>query len=70
MNSATNAARYRVPLLAAALLLLLTTASSTTAASSTTKAWAYTEWSEPVNLGPVINTAFLEAGPVLSPDGL
>lgn len=31
---------------------------------------ALLEWSEPVHLGPTINTAGLEQGPELSPDGL
>ncbi len=30
----------------------------------------YSEWSAPVNLGPVVNTASLEAGPVTTKDGL
>src|SRR3989442_2128325 len=32
--------------------------------------FANSEWSEPVNLGPAINTAFNEQGPNLSNDGL
>jgi WD40 repeat protein len=32
--------------------------------------FANSEWSEPVNLGPTINTAFNEQGPNLSKDGL
>jgi hypothetical protein len=30
----------------------------------------YSEWSEPVNLGPTVNTASFENGPALSKDGL
>ena len=29
-----------------------------------------TNWSAPVNLGPTVNSPFIDAGPVLSPDGL
>src|SRR2546422_6970878 len=32
--------------------------------------FANSEWSEPANLGPAINTAFNEQGPNLSNDGL
>ena len=31
---------------------------------------AYGPWSEPVNLGPVINTSFIDADPAISKDGL
>jgi hypothetical protein len=58
-------ARRRTLLAAgAALAVLCVMASSTTAAPS------YTGWSEPVNLGPVVNTTFCENSPALSPDGL
>ncbi len=30
----------------------------------------FSEWSTPVNLGPVVNSAFLEQGPAISKDGL
>ena len=30
----------------------------------------WSEWSPPVNLGPGINTSFVEASPVISEDGL
>ena len=36
----------------------------------TTRATTQDEWSEPVNLGPVINTAVRDAGPEISSDGL
>ena len=30
----------------------------------------FSEWSPPVNLGPTVNTGFIDAGPALSKDGL
>jgi hypothetical protein len=66
---------YRTLLIvAAALAVLCVTASSTNAAPSDTV--AYTPWSAPVNLGPVVNSQVVpgstgrETGPALSEDGL
>src|SRR5262245_54451807 len=64
--------RSKRPLLlvaVAALAMLGGAASSTTAAPPPTTP-SYTDWSEPVNLGPGINTALSENSPALSPDGL
>jgi len=33
-------------------------------------AWRYSDWSPPVNLGSIINSAFSEGGPAISKDGL
>jgi hypothetical protein len=52
----------RVTLTAVALLALL--------ASSPTAAPKFSEWSAPMNLGPVVNSSSIDAGPVTSKDGL
>ena len=44
--------------------------SESTAASLSAAAPVYTDWSAPVNLGPVVNSTFAETNPALSPDGL
>src|SRR3954467_9964908 len=31
---------------------------------------AYSDWAAPVNLGPIVNSAFIDAGPAISRDGL
>jgi len=36
----------------------------------TTSATVNDPWAEPVNLGPLINSSFIDSGPSLSPDGL
>jgi hypothetical protein len=64
-----NLARASSTVACAALLVLGVVASSTTAAPSGS-APSYTGWSEPVNLGPVVNTAAREGGAALSRDGL
>src|SRR6476661_4010255 len=52
----------RVALTAVLLLALLT--------SSPTAAPNFSDWTSPVNLGPVVNSAFNDAGPALSKNGL
>jgi hypothetical protein len=39
-------------------------------ASSPTAAPEYSDWSVPVNLGPIVNSSFADAGPAISKDGL
>src|SRR6266480_7704871 len=39
-------------------------------ASGLLAAPSFSEWSPPVNLGPTVNTGFIDAGPALSKDGL
>ena len=39
-------------------------------ASSPTAAPKFSEWSAPENLGPIVNSSSLDAGPVTSKDGL
>ena len=64
-RAARRAARRRTVLAAGAALLCLLVAASAPAAGP-----GYGEWSAPVNLGPVVNSAAAEIGPALSPDGL
>jgi hypothetical protein len=54
-------------LLAAGVLLSVVFATSLPAAVSST---GYSDWSTPVNLGPVVNSALAEQGPALSGDSL
>src|SRR5437773_4240357 len=51
-------------------LLLALGASGLLAAPSFLAAQGFSEWSPPVNLGPTVNTGFIDAGPALSKDGL
>src|SRR5438034_6176124 len=39
-------------------------------ASGLLAAQGFSEWSPPVNLGPTVNSGFIDAGPALSKDGL
>jgi Tol biopolymer transport system component len=55
----------RLPSLVAAACVLGVAATSLSSAAP-----VYTDWSAPVNLGPVVNSALAETGPALSPDGL
>src|SRR5437773_12165093 len=50
--------------------LLLALGSVLLAAPSFLAAQGFSEWSPPVNLGPTVNTGFIDAGPALSKDGL
>ncbi len=56
--------RVVVPVLAGLALIVAMVATSAAAAP------IYTDWSAPVNLGPVVNSAASELGPALSGDGL
>jgi hypothetical protein len=58
--------RHRTPLIAGAALLWLMIGSSFSAAAPTYN----TDWSTPVNLGPVVNSTASESGPAISADGL
>src|SRR5256885_10672660 len=53
-----------------ALLLACEPESDPVALKLQAMSFANSEWSEPVNLGPTINTGFNEQGPNLSKDGL
>jgi len=53
----------RVVLLVAVAVMLI--ASSNAVASP-----KFSEWSTPTNLGPIVNSAFVDAGPAISKDGL
>jgi len=57
-------------LLGAALLAACESAPDPAAIKLQAMSFANSEWSEPVNLGPTINTGFNEQGPNLSKDGL
>src|SRR5438552_17247945 len=50
--------------------LLLALGSVLLAAPSFLAAQGFSEWSPPVNLGPTVNSGFIDAGPALSKDGL
>jgi hypothetical protein len=60
-------ARHRMLLVASAALLWFGIATALPAAAPTV---GFSDWSTPVNLGPVVNSAAGEAGPALSGDGL
>ena len=60
-----HVASKRLLALVAAACVLGVAATSLAAAAP-----IYTDWSTPVNLGPVVNSAVSETGPALSPDGL
>src|SRR5438034_1733573 len=51
-------------------LLLALGASVLLAAPRFLAAQGFSDWSPPVNLGPTVNTGFIDAGPALSKDGL
>jgi WD40-like Beta Propeller Repeat len=51
-------------------LLLALGASVLLAAPSFLAAQEFSDWSPPVNLGPTVNTGFIDAGPALSKNGL
>ena len=55
----------RTPLMVGAALVLFGVSASFTSAAP-----IYSQWSTPVNLGPVVNSAASETGPAISPDGL
>src|SRR3989454_8113909 len=57
-------------LLGAALLAACESGPDPAAIKLQAMSFANSEWSEPVNLGPTINTGFNEQGPNLSKDGL
>jgi hypothetical protein len=57
--------RVATPVVAGLALVVALIATAATAAGP-----IYTDWSAPVNLGPIVNTAGAEAGPALSGDGL
>jgi hypothetical protein len=38
--------------------------------TASSRAQRYSEWSAPINLGPTVNSAFLDRGPAISKDGL
>src|SRR3989337_1832818 len=40
------------------------------ASSNAGAAPTFSDWSAPVNLGPIVNSAFVDAGPAISKDGL
>jgi hypothetical protein len=61
---ARTARRALLVVVGAAVLWLAVATSLTSAAPS------YTDWSTPVSLGPVVNTAVPELGPAISADGL
>ena len=51
-------------------LLLALAASVLLTAPRFLAAQGFSEWSPPVNLGPAVNTGFIDAGPALSKNGL
>jgi hypothetical protein len=57
-------------LVSLALLIACESSSDPAALKLQAMSFANSEWSEPVNLGPPINTAFVENNAELSPDGL
>src|SRR2546426_1967538 len=66
-----NATLYRLIVLTPLTLVLACTAESDEpVVGLQAMSFANSEWSEPVNLGPPINTSSLEASPTLSKDGL
>ena len=40
------------------------------ASSNSVAAPTFGDWSIPTNLGPILNTAFIDSGPAISKDGL
>jgi hypothetical protein len=68
-----GAVRRRIAVVAGATLLLVAVVSSSLTAAASPSAGTgpiYTDWTAPVSLGPVVNSAFSDTGPALSPDGL
>ena len=51
----------------ASLVGAIVLVSAFTASSGAQK---YSDWSEPINLGPNVNSTFLDRGPAISKDGL
>jgi len=58
-------ARIRTVVVGGAVLLALGIVTSLTTAAP-----VYTDWSAPLNLGPIVNSASADGTPALSPDGL
>src|SRR5438876_11326921 len=58
------------PLLSVALLVACQSGSDPVATKLQAMSFANSEWSEPVNLGPVVNSSAGDNNPTLSSDGL
>src|SRR6185436_20973848 len=65
MNARRNSVIASIRVGVVAIILTVITTSSPVTASP-----GFSDWSTPVNLGPLINSAFNDIGPALSKDGL